>query len=157
MYKQKGNGRARAGTRGSPIRIGGGAAHGPKPRDFSYTLPKKIRAFGLRCALASKFARNELYIIDSTHMESPKTKEASDMIEAFGWGETGVLFVDGEVVDPNFKLSTRNLPKLKLINQRRLNVYDILKAKKIAIAKDVLPYLTSRLENPLEDVYEKQN
>lgn len=157
MYKQKGNGRARVGSRGSPIRIGGGVAHGPKPRDYSYTLPKKIRTFGLRCALASKFAKNNLYIIDSTNMEAPKTKVASAMAKSFGWNETGVLIVDGDIIDPNFQKSVQNLENVKVISQKRLNVYDILRAKKLALSKQVLPYLTQRLQNPLEDVYETQN
>lgn len=119
-------------------------------------MPKKVRAFGLRCALASKFAKHQLYIIDSSHIDEPKTKHVVEFLKNFKLDKESVLFVDGGVVDTNFALASNNVNNLTVLPQHRINVYDILKHKKLVLCKDVIPYLVKRLENPLEDPYEKE-
>lgn len=156
LFPQKGRGAARVGSIRSPTRFGGSKAHGPKARSYSYTLPKKIRAFGLRCALASKFAKHQLYIFDKSHIDEAKTKSVTNMMKKFNFDKEGVLFIDGSVVDKNFELAARNIKKIAVLPQSKINVYDILKHKNLAVCKEVIPYLMKRIEDPLKDVYEKE-
>jgi large subunit ribosomal protein L4 len=130
-WRQKGTGRARAGSIRSPLWRGGGVIFGPKPRDFSQKMNRKERRLALRTALNSRAA--DLIVVEelATQLQQPKTRE---LVAALGrWGvETGerVLLVLAEIPEPIY-LSARNLSRVKLIRADSLNVYDLLLAEKI--------------------------
>lgn len=154
MAPQKGRGMARVGTKRSPIRRGGGKAHGPRPRDFSFTLPKKVRRLGLRCALAAKFAQNKLIIVDDTDLDAHKTKPFKQTIEAAGW--TNALIVDTPNVNVKLYLASRNIPNITLMPQQKANVYDILRHDYLILHRDTLPYFFDRVNGLLPRVQKKK-
>ena len=137
-WRQKGTGRARAGSIRSPLWRGGGVIFGPKPRDYSTKMNRKERRLALRTAFSSRV--EDMIVVEnfSAELERPKTKE---VIAALGrWGITAdekVLLILKEVSD-NVNLSTRNIAQVKLIKATNLNVADILHANKIVVSKDAL-------------------
>lgn len=142
-WKQKGSGRARVGDIRAPQWRGGYAVHGPVVRDHSYSLPKKVRAMGLRVALSTKLREGKLAVIDTLDVEITKTKEMKDLLEKRGWDHA--LFVDGAEVSTNFLLSTRNLPYVATLPQHKVNVYSILQKDLLVITADAIKYLENRL------------
>ncbi|GAB9473524.1 50S ribosomal protein l4 [Globisporangium polare] len=142
-WKQKGSGRARVGDIRAPQWRGGYRVHGPKLRDFSYSLPKKVRAMGLRVALSTKLREGKLAIVDSLDVESSKTKDMKQFLESRGWDHA--LFIDSEEVATNFLLSTRNIPYVDTLPQHKINVYSILQKDLLVITKDAVKYLEERL------------
>lgn len=141
MYRQKGTGRARAGSRRSGVRVGGGSIFGPKPRDFSYKVPKKVRKKALTSALSMKLRDNELRILDELKFDDIKTKQFQDMLGRLEL--TNVLFIiDGR--DEVLEKSSRNIPKVKVLPVEGLNVYDLLLHKNLVIAKGALPAIERR-------------
>lgn len=147
MGKQKGSGRARVGNRRTPIRKGGGTAFPPKPRDFSYTLNKKVRRLALKCALSSKFAQNKLVIVDNFDLESFKTRPFGKMVEQRGWGNS--VFVDTPNISTNMFYASRNIPGLLFYEQKKANVHDILRKNMLILHKDTLEYFHERAEGLL--------
>lgn len=137
-YKQKGTGRARAGSNRSPLWRGGGTIFGPQPRDYSYRLPKKAKWLALSSALAAKFADNEVVIIDDLSLNEPKTKAVKSMLK--GLGLDNVLIVVPEK-NGNLELAARNIPRVNIARVSELNVYSILAHKKILILKDAVERL----------------
>lgn len=148
-FRQKGTGRARQGSFKSPINRGGGVVFAPKPRDYSYKLPKKVKRLGLKSALSAKVASDEMVILDELTIEAPKTK---DMIKIMlNVSDTNAkndltktLIVLGEK-DDTVLLSARNIPKVKVVFTGMLNVYDLLNHKEIIITKGAI--------DKLEEVY----
>ena len=124
MYRQKGTGRARHGDEKANIFVGGGKAFGPKPKDYSYRLPKKARRGGLRAALSLKKMEGKLLILDALSFPSIKTKDAVLALSKLGV-KNGLLVVDGP--DEKLKKSVRNIPNVKLIQWEGLNAYDLLR------------------------------
>ncbi len=124
MYSQKGTGRARHGSDKAPIFVGGGVAFGPHPRDYSYSLPKKVRRLGLKMALAAKADEGELTLVDSFDL-SGKTREFVAWAKEQGFdGKKHVLLAtDNELA----RRAARNLPWVGVLPARALNVYDILR------------------------------
>lgn len=123
-WRQKGLGRARAGSIRSPLWRGGGVTFGPKPRDWSWKLPKKARKNALKSAIVSKFLDDELIIIDKFEMEEPKTKIAYEVLQRLGIDNA--LFVEvGE--NRNLFLSLRNIPKVEPMRPEQINTYFVLK------------------------------
>jgi len=137
-YKQKGTGRARAGSNRSPLWRGGGTIFGPQPRDYSYRLPKKAKWLALSSALAAKFADNEVVIIDDLSLIEPKTKAVKSMLK--GLGLDNVLIIVPEK-NGNLELAARNIPRVNIARVSELNVYSILAHKKILILKDAVERL----------------
>ena len=127
LFRQKGTGFARAGDRGSPIRRGGGIAFGPKPRDYSQALPKKMRRLALKGALSAKVRDKELMVLEKLDFEAPKTKKMAQILTALGV-ESSALVVTHEPEGAMIK-STRNLPGIKTTPANLLNVLDILSHK----------------------------
>ncbi|RLA93075.1 MAG: 50S ribosomal protein L4 [Deltaproteobacteria bacterium] len=121
-WRQKGTGRARAGTIRSPLWRGGGTVFGPLPRDYSYKVPKKVRKNALKSALSQKLKENKLIIVDSISLESIKTKNFVSLMKNLQ--VNSALIIDQDNL--NLKLSARNVPKFKVLNPEGLNVYDIL-------------------------------
>jgi large subunit ribosomal protein L4 len=141
-WRQKGTGRARAGSRTSPVWRGGGTAFGPQPRDYSYKMPKKVKRLALRMALSARMTEGNLVILDQFDMEAPKTKEFVKVMQNFSF-DNCLLVVDQE--NKNLHLSARNVVGYKILPVVGLNVYDILKYEKLMVVQSSLGQLEERL------------
>jgi large subunit ribosomal protein L4 len=141
-WRQKGTGRARHGSTREPQWKGGGAAFGPKPRDHSVSLPKKMRAAALRSALSARAKDEALLVADGFGSDKPKTKDAVAALKA--WGVDGKALVVLTNDDTVAAYSFRNLPKVHLISEDQLNVYDILNADKIIFTKTAIEAFQAR-------------
>ena len=141
-WRQKGTGRARAGTNNSPIWRGGGTTFGPKPRDFSYKLPRKVRKLGLCMALSARFAEENLVVLDSFQMESIKTGNFVKVMDDLSLDNA--LIITGEA-NENLEKSSRNVQGFKVMSTIGLNVYDVLLHKKLVLVQDCLGQLEERL------------
>lgn len=135
-FRQKGTGRGRQGSLTSPSHIGGGVVFAPKPRDYSYTVPKKVKRLALKSALTSKVNDNEIIVLDSLSFEAPKTKEMKKVLENVKAAEK-VLIVLAEK-DENVIRSASNLPKVTTTLVSTLNTYDILNATSFVITQDAV-------------------
>ncbi len=135
-WRQKGTGRARHGTIRSPIWRGGGITFGPKPRDYRFTVPKKLKRAALRSALSAKVKAAELLVLDELKLEQPKTKQVVELLKNLNI-EKKALVVTGEP-DQNVAKSTRNIPGVKSLTVSGLNVYDILLYDQLVITKDAV-------------------
>ena len=133
LYRQKGTGRARVGDAGSPIRVHGGVAFGPKPRSFRQRTPKQIRRLGLKSALADRFQNEQCVLIEDFTLERPQTKEIVSVLNALNL-EGKVLFVLDEH-NPNIYLSLRNIPKVNSCTWDMLNIYQVLWHDKLVITE----------------------
>ncbi|HUV76292.1 MAG TPA: 50S ribosomal protein L4 [Dehalococcoidales bacterium] len=131
MFRQKGTGSARAGSRRSPLRRGGGIAFGPHPRDYSQAMPKKMRQLALRCTLSAKAADKELMVLEELKLDEPKTKQMVQILTALGI-DSSALVVTPEP-EENLIKSARNLKGIKTTPANLLNVLDILSCKLILI------------------------
>ena len=143
LYRQKGTGNARSGDIKSPVRRGGGVIFGPGKRSFAYKLPKKVRSLGLKMALSSKLANKEIFVIDDFCLESVKTKDFFEIINALNL--KNILIVIDEV-DRNLALSSRNIPKVKVLQTAGLNVYDILKYNNLLIKESSIKSIEGRFK-----------
>jgi large subunit ribosomal protein L4 len=141
-WRQKGTGRARAGTKNSPIWRGGGVTFGPRPRDYSYKLPKKVRRLALRMALSARMNEGNLVIVDQFDMEAPKTKEFVGVMKNFDFDNCLVV---ADMDNVNIRLSSRNAVGYKVLPVAGLNVYDILKYPKLMLMQSSLEQLEARL------------
>jgi large subunit ribosomal protein L4 len=141
-WRQKGTGRARSGSTRSPLWVGGGVVFGPKPRDYSYTLPKKVRKAALRSALSLKVKEGKLLVVENLNLEEIKTKVFVSMLKRLEVEKA--LIVD----DNNLHLerSARNVYQVKVIRPEGLNVYDILRYDHLLIAKNCLEKIEARLK-----------
>jgi large subunit ribosomal protein L4 len=143
-WRQKGTGRARAGSIRSPLWAGGGTIFGPQPRDWSYRLPKTARRAALRGALASRHAAGALLVIDALSLPEPKTKRMVECLRALGLDGQSVLVVLAEP-DPAVERAARNLPRVKVLLARGLNVYDVLGHTHLVLTRAALEQLAGRL------------
>jgi large subunit ribosomal protein L4 len=141
-WRQKGTGRARAGSNRSPIWKGGGVIFGPKPRSYAYTLPKKVRALALKMALSSKLASGQLVVLEDYPHTEPKTKEFVAVLKTFDLAKA--LFITLED-NPALTLSARNVPYVQVIKPAGLNVYDILKHTHLVVFSPALSAIEARL------------
>ncbi len=141
-WRQKGTGRARAGTNNSPIWRGGGTTFGPKPRDYSYKLPKKVRRQALRMAISARFGEGNMVVLDSFGLEAIKTSEFVKVMNNFGFKDC-LIVTAGD--DPVMIKSARNVVGYKVLPVAGLNVYDILKHSKLMLIQDSLERLEERL------------
>lgn len=145
ILPQKGTGNARHGDRGAPIFVGGGVAHGPKPRDYYYPLPKKVRKLALKMALSSKAQEKAISLVDQIPIgDVPKTKKAVEFLRNQGLEGKKVLVILPEKDEVIYK-SFRNLPYAKVLPVERLNVYDILWADHLIITRPSLEKIYERL------------
>ncbi len=135
-WRQKGTGHARQGSTRAPQWTHGGVALGPKPRDYGYTLPKKVRRLAMKSALSSKVAAESMMILDELTLEEIKTKSIVAMLSALG-ADKKVLLVTAEK-DDKVILSARNIPGVKTALVNTLNVYDILNADTFIVVKDAV-------------------
>ena len=133
-YRQKGTGRARQGSRRAPNHVGGGIVFAPKPRDYRYTINKKVRRLATKSVLTSKVAEKELIVIDNIAFDAPKTKEMVKMLAAVG-AEKKALIVLPEV-DKNVIKSASNIPGVQTTIVTALNVYDMLNHTSLILTKE---------------------
>ncbi len=145
-WKQKGTGRARAGSLRSPLFAGGGVIFGPKPRDYSISMPAKARRLALRSALSSK-TDNIKVIKDFSAIKSPKTKEFIKVLDSIEVsGKVLIIAETDNAENQHLKLSARNIPNVKLILPSNLNVKDILEADHIVMSESAINDITERLK-----------
>ncbi|TWT57104.1 50S ribosomal protein L4 [Thalassoglobus neptunius] len=137
MFRQKGTGNARMGTKRSPIRVGGGHAFAKRPRDFSYRLPKKAVRLATRMALLSKFQDSEATVVSGFQVESPRTKPIADMLRSLGVADSTVLLVIPEYNVDVWK-SARNIPNLWVAPLKEMNAYSLLHQKKLVITQEAI-------------------
>jgi large subunit ribosomal protein L4 len=142
MYKQKGSGGARHGSRRAPQFVGGSRAFGPVVRDHGFDLQKKVRALGLRHALSSKVKDGSLIVLDQAVIDSPKTSTLKASFEKLGLNNA--LFITGAEVDTNFALASRNIPNIDVLPTAGLNVYDILRRQKLVLTKAAIEAIEAR-------------
>lgn len=144
IYRQKGTGGARHGSRKAPIFRKGGVYKGPTPRSHAFDLPKKVRALGLKHALSAKANAGELVVLDAATLASGKTKDLASAIKALGW--TKVLVIDGADLDQGFLQAARNIEGVNILPSVGANVYDILKSNTLVITKAGVEALEARLK-----------
>ena len=143
-WRQKGTGRARAGSIRSPLWRGGGVVFGPHPRDFSYSLPKKVKAAALRESMNAKYVAKELSCVDQFAVKSPKTKDFVKILKA--------LKLDGKILavqdtgETDISKASRNIPFFNLMRAQDVNAYDILRYNKLVVTKAGLKALLKRIK-----------
>lgn len=144
-WRQKGTGRARAGTIRSPLWRGGGIIFGPKPRDYSKKLPKKVKRLALCSALSSKVNDQSLIIVDQISFEQPKTKEMVKLLEALKVNRKALLVIDGN--DKNVLYSARNIEGVLTARADALNIVDLLKYDFVVFSKAAVMKTEEVLKN----------
>lgn len=136
-YRQKGTGRARAGTTRSPIFRGGGVVFGPHPRDYRQALPKKVKRLALRSALSSRAKDGDILVVDDLNFSEPKTGQFAALLKGMDSYQKKVLFVLGKS-DPAVIKSGRNIPGLKMTLGNMLSTYEVVWADKIILTQGAL-------------------
>ena len=144
VYKQKGTGNARHGSRRPGIFIGGGKAFGPVVRSHSIDLPKRVRALALRHALSSKAKASEIIVIDKTELKDAKTKGLREQFSKLGL--ENALVIDGAEVNRNFALAARGLINIDVLPVQGINVYDILRRRKLVLTRAAVEALEARFK-----------
>jgi len=142
LYKQKGTGQARHGAANAPLFRGGGHAHNRLPRDYSHDLTKKMRAMALKHALSAKANAGEIVVLEAAALQQAKTAALSKMLTKLKLDKT--LIIAGAVVDENFTRAARNIPDLDVLPNAGLNVYDILRCKKLVLTPDAVAAIHAR-------------
>ncbi|WP_353094229.1 50S ribosomal protein L4 [Tissierella praeacuta] len=135
-WRQKGTGRARQGSIRAPHFTGGGVTFAPKPRDYSYSVPKKVKRLAMKSALTSKVLQNEIIVIDEINLDAPKTKDMANFLNKIN-ADKKALIVMGEK-NANVIKSANNIPNVQTALVNTLNVYDILKYNSFIITKDAV-------------------
>lgn len=142
LFRQKGTGSARAGDRKSPIRRGGGVAHGPHPRSHSIRLNKKVRKAALRSAIAEKIRQEKLMLLDTFELDSHKTKDLRQVLTGL---EVGKALIVVEDIGRNLELASRNLPDVEVVHHGQLNVYNLLRYDKTLMTRGAMEAIQERL------------
>jgi len=143
-WRQKGTGRARAGSSRSPLWRSGGIIHGPHPRDYSYSMPKKAVRHALAMILSTKLKDGELVIMEKLAVKEPRTKEAVAILS--GLGLTGGILVLTTGADNNLYLAARNIPNVKVCRVENINAFDLLKYKNLLADRDTINKLQETLK-----------
>lgn len=146
LHRQKGTGRARVGDSGSPTRVHGGVAFGPKPRSYRQHIPKKVRKHGVCSALADRFQNDQCVLIESFTLDKPRTKDVIQFLEALSLEGKLLLVLDQQ--DRNVELSVRNIPHVSTCIWDVLNVYDLLGHDKIVITESAVEKLQTKYFQP---------
>ena len=144
IYRQKGTGGARHGSRKAPIFRHGGVYKGPTPRSHAFDLPKKVRALGLKHALSAKVAAGELVIVDNLNIAEAKTSAVAKAVKENGWKR--VLVIDGAEENENFARAARNLEGVDVLPSMGANVYDILRRDTLVLTRAGVEALEARLK-----------
>jgi large subunit ribosomal protein L4 len=141
-WRQKGTGRARAGSSRSPIWVGGATIFGPQPREYGYRLPSSARRSALRSALALKVKQGELVVLDKIEVDPPKTKVVAKLMQDL---ELSSALIVTEAANPNLERAAANLPRVKVVRAEGANVYDILRYKHLVLTREAIAALSQRV------------
>ena len=144
IYRQKGTGGARHGSRGVTLMRHGGTAKGPVVRSHAHDMTKAVRKLGLKLALSAKAKAGELIVLDEAKLAEPKTKALAEKVGKLGWAKA--LVIDGTVVDENFARAARNLDGIDVMPSQGANVYDILRRDLLVVTKSGVEALEARLK-----------
>ena len=144
LWRQKGTGRARVGSIRSPLWRHGGTVHGPRPRDYSYALPKKAILGALRSALSAKLRDQKLTVVDGWQLESHKTRSLVSALEKLNFSRSALLVSHGE--NRNLELASRNIEGVKLSAPNALQPYEVLKHDRLLLSKDAAARLVRSLD-----------
>ena len=155
LWKQKGTGRARIASLRSPLWKGGGNAHGPQPRDWSYSMPKKMRRGALRSAISERVREGNVVVIEGWSLDKPKTKEFLASLGKLGLGDGKTLIVDS-FDNEKLILSARNIQRTKVVNSLGLNIYDLLYHEKLVLSRGAVGEL-EQLLGPKQDTGAVEN
>ncbi len=142
LFRQKGTGKARRGDIKAPLLRGGGSVFGPDPRSYDYSVPKKVRKLALKMALSSKLQNENLVVLDSFDLTEIKTSGFVSVLEALSADNALII---SEKKDETLELSSRNVPGVKILRTEGLNVYDILKYKKLVLLESSVGAIEGRL------------
>ena len=154
VYRQKGTGRARHGSRRAPIFVGGGVAHGPIPRKYTKNMPRKMRRAALRSALSVKASNGDIIVLDDIVIDVPKTKEMTALMSRVAGGESTLLLLAER--NENVEKSARNLLDVKALRASYLNIRDLLGYNKVVMPLSALDAISSFLSIEVEDVAEEE-
>lgn len=141
-WRQKGTGRARAGSTRSPLWRGGAVVHGPEPRDYTFKVNRKVRQLALRMALSAKLGDESLVVVDALAVPEVKTKHMVKVTADFGLKKALIVL---PASDNNLELSARNIPGIKVVREDMLNVYDVLRHDHLVMVKDAALKVQERL------------
>lgn len=144
LKRQKGTGGARIGDINSPLLRGGGRAFGPRPKDYSFKLNKKVKRLARKSALSYKVQENNLMVVENVNFESPKTKSYQEFLKNLNLSEKKTLLILPET-NKNVYLSSRNLPKAKVLVASEINTYDILNAQNILLVEESVKHIEENL------------
>jgi large subunit ribosomal protein L4 len=147
-YRQKGTGRARHGARTANIFVGGATQFGPRAKDWSFSLNKKVRRLALKTVLSTKAADKQLFIVDEARLKSHKTKDLAAKLSKLDLANATFIV---ESFDENFDRASRNLPHLKVLPTEGANVYDILHQDKLVLTQEALKLLEARLAGEVKE------
>ena len=139
-YKQKGTGNARRGDKKSPLMVGGGTIFGPKPRDFSYSMPKKAKRLAMKSILSMQAQSDRFTVVEDFTVESGKTKDLVKILDNFVKGERTVIVLKDD--DAKIKQAGRNIPSLSFLSYNRLRAHDLYYARKIVILEGAVKNLS---------------
>ena len=142
-WRQKGTGRARAGSFASPLWVGGGVVFGPKPRDFGKKVSRKTKQLALRKALTERLNAGDVVVVDDFKLGSPKTKGFIDVLKKLE--VTGTALVVAPAIEQNLRLATRNLEKVEVTTAEDLNTYQVLRSDKLLFSRPAFEKLEERL------------
>src|ERR1700704_828208 len=154
LWKQKGTGRARIASLRSPLWKGGGNAHGPQPRDWSYNLPKKMRKRALCSALSERLREGNLIIVDEWNFEQGKTKEFISTLGSLKLG--GKTLIVDSLKNTKLMLASRNVQTAKVVNSYGLNIYDLVNHQKVVLTPKTVEELTGILQPRARDDEEER-
>jgi len=143
LFRQKGTGMARAGSRRSPLRIGGGSVFGPKPRDYGFKVPKKVRYQAIKFALADKFQNDNIMVVDSFNFDRPNTKQMINVMKNLNLSNDEKTLIVLDESNDNVFYSARNIPRLNVCVWNSLNTYDILWHDKLVVTQNALRNIES--------------
>jgi large subunit ribosomal protein L4 len=143
-WRQKGTGRARAGSFQSPLFVGGGVVFGPKPRSFAKKVSKTTRQLALRKAFTERLKAGDVIVVDSLTLSAPKTKEFTAVLDALDIQKTALFVTDA--ADKNFELASRNVPNIEVTNSAFVNTYQLLRSDKLVFTRGAFEKLEERLQ-----------
>ena len=145
-WRQKGTGRARAGSIRSPLWVGGGTVFGPKPRDYDMKLPKKVKLLARLSALTYKARNNQIVVVEDFNLDQPKTKEMFNIIKALNLNDKKTLLLTGSY-SKNIYLSGRNIPTLNVLEAKKASTYDILNNKVLLLQESALNLINQQFSH----------
>src|SRR6266704_2523021 len=144
-WRQKGTGRARAGSFRSPLWRGGGVVFGPKPRDFGKKVGRKTRQLALRKAMTERLKMGDVLLVEELKLDGPKTKQFIDVLKRFEL--KGTALIVAAALEPNLQLATRNLQKVEVTTPDTLNTYQVLRHDKLLFVRSAFERLEERLQD----------